>query len=152
VDLLLDTCAFIWWDSGGDLSAVASSALHNPANRLHLSHASLWEMQLKHQKGKLLLRKPLADIIQEQRTQNGLLLFALTREQIEAYQAAWDKQNQILAAQAETITALQHAKTEVEKQLLDMKARNKKATDDWLGDEAEKQRRLRQSKQLRYDV
>ena len=77
MDLLLDTCAFIWWDSGGDLSAVASSALHDPANRLHLSHASLWEMQLKHHKGKLLLRKPLADIIQEQCTQNGLLLLPI---------------------------------------------------------------------------
>ena len=67
MELLLNTCAFIWWDSGGDrLSPVALTALHDPANRLHLSHASLWEMQLKHQKGKLLLRKPLADIVQEQ--------------------------------------------------------------------------------------
>ena len=62
MDLLLDTCAFIWWDSGvGSLSTVAVSALADSANRLHLSHASLWEMQLKHQKGKLLLWKPLAD-------------------------------------------------------------------------------------------
>jgi len=37
----------------------------------------MWEMQLKHQKGKLLLRKPLADIIQEQCAQNGLLLLAI---------------------------------------------------------------------------
>jgi PIN domain nuclease of toxin-antitoxin system len=54
MDLLLDTCTFIWWDSGGgSLSAVAAAALQDPANRLHLSHASLWEMQLKHPKGKL---------------------------------------------------------------------------------------------------
>ena len=78
MDLLLDTCAFIWWDSGGgSLSAVAMSALQDPANRLLLSHVSLWEMQLKHQKGKLLLRKPLADIIQEQCTRNGLLLLPI---------------------------------------------------------------------------
>ena len=65
MDLLLDTCAFIWWDSGGgDLTPVALAALQAPANRLHLSLASIWEMQLKHQKGKLLLRKALADIIQ----------------------------------------------------------------------------------------
>ena len=57
MDLLLDTCAFIWWDSGGgDLTAVALAALQDPANRLHLSLASIWEMQLKHQKGKLLLQ------------------------------------------------------------------------------------------------
>ena len=64
MDLILDTCAFIWWDSGG-------------GNRLHLSHVSIWEMQLKHQKGKLPLRKPLADIIQEQCAQNGLLLLPI---------------------------------------------------------------------------
>jgi len=78
MDLLLDTCAFIWWDSGGgDLSAAAAAALQDPANRLHLSLASIWEMQLKHQKGKLVLRKALADIIQEQCAQNGLLLLPI---------------------------------------------------------------------------
>ena len=57
MELLLDTCAFIWWDSRRDrLSAVSMAALDDPDNRLHLSHASLWEIQLKHQKGKLLLR------------------------------------------------------------------------------------------------
>ena len=34
-------------------------------------------MQLKHQKGKLLLRKALADIIQQQCAQNGLLLLPI---------------------------------------------------------------------------
>ena len=78
MDLLLDTCAFIWWDSGGgNLSSVAAAAVRDSANRLHLSHASVWEMQRKHQKGKLLLRKPLAEIIEEQCRQNGLLLLAI---------------------------------------------------------------------------
>ncbi|MCP5519528.1 MAG: type II toxin-antitoxin system VapC family toxin [Verrucomicrobiales bacterium] len=78
MDLLLDTCAFIWWDSGGgDLSDAAASALQDHENRLHFSVASIWEMQLKHQKGKLLLRKPLTDIIQEQCAQNGLLLLPI---------------------------------------------------------------------------
>ena len=75
MDLLLDTCAFIWWDSGGgNLSAAAMAALHHPENRLHLSVASIWEMQLKHQKGKLLLRKALEDLVQDQCAQNGLVL------------------------------------------------------------------------------
>ena len=77
MDLLLDTCAFIWWDSGGGLSSAAATALQDSANRLHFSVASLWEMQLKHQRGKLLLRKPLAEIIEEQCQQNGLLLLAI---------------------------------------------------------------------------
>src|SRR5437868_2528956 len=78
MDLILDTCAFIWWDSaGGALSSTAATALNDPANRLHLSHVSIWEMQLKHQKGKLVLRKPLAEILEEQCRQNGLLLLPI---------------------------------------------------------------------------
>src|SRR5437764_3386578 len=78
MDLLLDTCAFIWWDSGGgSLSEMAWEILQNPANQLHLSHVSIWEMQLKHQKGKLVLRKPLAEIVEEQCRQNGLLLLPI---------------------------------------------------------------------------
>ncbi len=61
MDLLLDTCTFVWWDSGGgSLSSTAAAALADPANRLFLSYVSIWEMQLKHQKGKLALAKPLA--------------------------------------------------------------------------------------------
>lgn len=83
MDLLLDTCAFIWWDSGGGaLSPAASTALRDHANRLHLSCASIWEMQIKSQKGRLLLRKPLAEIIQEQCAQNGLMLVGIEQEDI----------------------------------------------------------------------
>jgi PIN domain nuclease of toxin-antitoxin system len=83
MDLLLDTCAFIRWDSGGgSLSSVAVAALHDPGNRLHLSHASVWEMQLKHQRGKLLLRKTLSEIIEEQCRQNGLFLCAIEPDDI----------------------------------------------------------------------
>ncbi|MCI0538534.1 MAG: type II toxin-antitoxin system VapC family toxin [Verrucomicrobiales bacterium] len=61
----------------GSLSTVAAAALQDPTNRLHLSHASLREMQLKYQKGKLLLRKPLAEIVEDQCRLNGLLLLAI---------------------------------------------------------------------------
>ncbi|SRR5258708_7932224 len=77
MDLLLDTCAFIWWDSGGSIGPAAKAAMEDAANQLHLSHASIWEMQLKHQKGKLQLRKSLAEIIGEQCAQNGLLLLPI---------------------------------------------------------------------------
>ncbi len=78
MDLLLDTCAFIWWDSdSGHLSPAAAAALANSDNRLHLSHASIWEMQLKHQRGKLPLRQPLSDIISDQCQRNGLLLLPI---------------------------------------------------------------------------
>jgi PIN domain nuclease of toxin-antitoxin system len=78
MELFLDTCTFIWWDSGGgSLSPAAPAALQAPANRLYLSLASLWELQLKHQRGKLLLRKPLPEIVSEQCQQNGLGLLAI---------------------------------------------------------------------------
>src|SRR5437868_4508762 len=78
MELLLDTCAFIWWDSGGgELSPIAEAALRDPSNRLHLSHASIWEMQLKHQKGRLRLRRPLPEIVDEQCAQNGLILLPI---------------------------------------------------------------------------
>jgi PIN domain nuclease of toxin-antitoxin system len=51
--------------------------MHDPANRLFLSYASIWEMQLKHQKGKLLLRKPLRGIVREQCSENGLALLPI---------------------------------------------------------------------------
>ena len=83
MDLLLDTCAFIWWDSGGgNLSSTASSILQDPSNQLFLSHASIWEMQLKHQRGKLLLRRNLSDIVAEQCAQNGLRLLPIEPEDI----------------------------------------------------------------------
>lgn len=78
MNLLLDTCAFIWWDSGGgSLGGAALAAMRDPASRLLLSHASIWEMQLKLQKGNLKLRKTLAEIIQEQCAQNGLQLLPI---------------------------------------------------------------------------
>lgn len=83
MDLLLDTCAFIWWDSGGgNLTDKALQAMRDPANRLRLSHASIWEMQLKHQKGKLQLRRPLREIIQAQCDRNGLILVPIEPDAI----------------------------------------------------------------------
>ncbi|HYV34289.1 MAG TPA: type II toxin-antitoxin system VapC family toxin [Gemmataceae bacterium] len=52
--LLLDTHAFIWWDSNpAKLSAPALAALRDPANEAWVSVASLWEIVIKAQLGKL---------------------------------------------------------------------------------------------------
>lgn len=81
--LLLDTHAFIWWDSGDPrLSRAALAACESSANTLHLSLASVWELQIKAQLGKLTLRIPLADVLRDQQQQNGLILEALTLEDI----------------------------------------------------------------------
>ena len=81
--LLLDTHAFIWWD--GDQSKLSSAALaacESPANTLFLSLASVWEMQIKRQLGKLNLRLPLAEILRDQRLNNGLILEPITLDDI----------------------------------------------------------------------
>jgi len=46
-------------------------------NILYLSVASVWEMQIKVQIGKLTLPKSLPDLVQNQQRVNGLLLFAI---------------------------------------------------------------------------
>ena len=71
--LLLDTHVFIWWaDQQESLSATALSALNDEANELLLSVASVWEMQIKVQLGKLKLRLPLRELIESQTETNGL--------------------------------------------------------------------------------
>jgi PIN domain nuclease of toxin-antitoxin system len=76
--LLLDTHAFIWWDSDpGRLSAPALSALRDPANTVWLSVVSVWEIVIKAQLGKLTLRLPLPDVVAHQQA-NGLLVLPVT--------------------------------------------------------------------------
>ncbi len=70
---LLDTHTFIWWDS--EQQKLSETVLHlcqDQANTLLLSVASVWEMQIKHQLGKLTLSLPLAEIIQTQQETNNI--------------------------------------------------------------------------------
>jgi PIN domain nuclease of toxin-antitoxin system len=78
VKLLLDTHAFLWLD--GDptrLSGKARAACADPANELYLSLASIWELQIKLQLGKLTLRGDLSSILSEQQRNNHLRLLAI---------------------------------------------------------------------------
>jgi PIN domain nuclease of toxin-antitoxin system len=86
VKLLFDTHAFIWWD-GDQSNAEALAACQLTENSLHLSHASVWELQIKMQLGKLALRLPLADVLRDQQQQNGLVLEPVTLEDILALSA-----------------------------------------------------------------
>ena len=71
--LLLDTHIFIWWaDQPESLSQAALSALEDEANELLLSVASVWEMQIKIQLGKLKLSLPLKDLVKNQQETNNL--------------------------------------------------------------------------------
>ena len=71
--LLLDTHTFIWWDSEpARLSPQAMALCRNRENALLLSVASVWEMQIKLQLGKLKFTLPLADLIAGQQRANNI--------------------------------------------------------------------------------
>ncbi|WP_395744032.1 type II toxin-antitoxin system VapC family toxin [Prosthecobacter sp.] len=54
MNVLLDTCAFIWLAMPqGKLSTAAIQVINDPGNRLFLSDVSQWEITLKHSSGKL---------------------------------------------------------------------------------------------------
>jgi PIN domain nuclease of toxin-antitoxin system len=104
--LLLDTHAFIWWDSDPSrLSTMARDALCDPANTILLSVTSVWEMVIKAQLSKLSLRLPLSDIIAQQQT-NGLKLLNITVEHVLAVESLpathKDPFDRLLVAQANT--------------------------------------------------
>ena len=81
--LLLDTHTFMWWDSDKScLSPEALAACQSPANTLHLSLASVWEMQIKHQLGKLPLRESLAGILRDHEQRNALFIEPVSRADI----------------------------------------------------------------------
>jgi PIN domain nuclease of toxin-antitoxin system len=76
--LLLDTHAFIWWDKDpAKLSPRVLALCQDPINTLALSLASVWEMQIKTQLGKLQLRIPLKTMITEQQA-NGIQILPVT--------------------------------------------------------------------------
>ncbi len=54
MDLLIDTHVFIWWD-GSDprLGRVAAAAIGDARNRVFVSAASVWEIAVKQQAGRL---------------------------------------------------------------------------------------------------
>ena len=73
-------------------------------------------------------------------------------EQCEAYQASSDKQDQTLARQAQTITALQEENNQLITAITEAKSKNKKISDDWWREMQARHQRMIQSKRLRYDT
>ena len=65
--ILVDTHIFIWASDASELLPnFAKKYLSDPNNRLIISAASLWEMQIKLAIGKLPLRLPLAEMVSQQ--------------------------------------------------------------------------------------
>ncbi|MBI1298036.1 PIN domain-containing protein [bacterium] len=104
---LLDTQIFIWWDSEPErLPLRLLTFCEDPENTLILSIASVWEMQIKAQLGKLDLKRSLAVILEEHRQENLLELlpidlpYILALEQLPFYHK--DPFDRLIVAQALT--------------------------------------------------
>ncbi len=63
MDLLLDTHTFIWWDDGKLPTGVVKRI--QAATTVFVSSASAWEMAIKSALGKLTVRTPLQQIIDD---------------------------------------------------------------------------------------
>jgi PIN domain nuclease of toxin-antitoxin system len=82
VSYLLDTHTFIWWDiAPKTLSKNVFALIKDPSQRVFLSMASVWEMQIKAQLGKLHFRTSLPQVIASQQ-QNGLEVLPIRLEHI----------------------------------------------------------------------
>jgi PIN domain nuclease of toxin-antitoxin system len=85
--LLLDTCTFIWLCSDPEkLSEPAAQALDKPANDRALSMASVWEIALKYQGGKLPLPQKPDTWVEEQLRLQDVSVLPLQRDVL--YEAA----------------------------------------------------------------
>lgn len=71
--LLLDTHVFIWWSLDSvKLTKKIYTLLTDPSNTLVISIASIWEMQVKVQLGKLDLEKKVSELVAHQQQINNL--------------------------------------------------------------------------------
>ncbi len=77
----LDAHAFLWWNADnapGRLSPRVFSLIDDRQNELFLSIATVWEIQIKSQIGKLILPAPLAEILELQIKRNQIQIFSIT--------------------------------------------------------------------------
>lgn len=71
--LLIDTHALIWFaENSRSLSTVAREQIESGENEIYYSVASIWEMTIKHQLGKLELKSPLDSKFRKRMLDNGI--------------------------------------------------------------------------------
>ena len=79
LELLLDTHALLWWLAEPDrLSPVAQAAIAEPANGVHVSAASGWEIATKVRLGKLPAARELLEDLPELLAAQGFQLLPIT--------------------------------------------------------------------------
>ena len=83
--LLLDSHAFLWAiQSPEELSDAAREALSDTSNELLLSLVTIWELQIKSDLGKLVLAKPLRELVDEEIESGRMTLLPNTPEHLYA--------------------------------------------------------------------
>jgi len=80
VNLLLDTCTFLWLAGGQPLSPAASAAIRDPSNAVFLSAVSVWEIVVKHRAGRLPLPEPPDRLIPTERHLRGVQALSFDEE------------------------------------------------------------------------
>jgi PIN domain nuclease of toxin-antitoxin system len=86
VNLLIDSHTLLWlMQSNSNLSAMATGLLADPANRLYLSMASVWEIAIKSGLGKLGLSVPYSMFLDAAINGYGLILLPITTEDCVRY-------------------------------------------------------------------
>lgn len=78
--LLLDTHAFLWAVNHKGLSATATHAFLDPANELHFSAASYWEICIKLSLGKLALASAWRQQFDQEMTVNRIQWLPITKD------------------------------------------------------------------------
>ena len=80
MNLLLDTCTFLWMAGGSALSPMAAAAVRSPANEVFLSAVSTWEIASKHLAGRLPLPEPPDRLIRTERALRGVAALPFDEE------------------------------------------------------------------------
>lgn len=81
MDILLDTCAFLWYiTNSSELSPTARQLIMSSDNTVHLSAASSWEISIKYAIGRLPLPREPRGYISEQREKHRILSLPVNEE------------------------------------------------------------------------
>jgi PIN domain nuclease of toxin-antitoxin system len=80
--LLLDTCTFLWIAGGTPISDAAGAAYRDPSNEVYLSAASVWEITIKHQSGRLALPEPPHTLIPAERRLRGVAPLPISEDSV----------------------------------------------------------------------
>jgi PIN domain nuclease of toxin-antitoxin system len=81
VNLLLDTCTFLWVLSGvSDLSPRAANLVRTPENDVFFSSASAWEIAIKYSRGQLVLPERPERYVPDERAARGIAPLSIDEE------------------------------------------------------------------------